>query len=167
MIYEFIACNQKLPTFQEALEDEQMKSYNELLALGLSEEQIAIRGVDLKGIDRDKKVFWIRLPDELLNSPLLVEKDSHNPYARYLSDKKYVYKLSNVSSEIIPHVAYYLLKYANLWRELEIWRVIQDDYLIDMAEIPHRIIPLHVLTLEDLEAFFDRPAPRKMTITQP
>jgi hypothetical protein len=36
-----------------------------------------------------------------------------------------------------------------------------------MAEIPHRIIPLHVLTLEDLEAFFDRPAPRKMTITQP
>lgn len=44
MIYEFIACNQKLPTFQEALEDEQMKSYNELLALGLSEEQIAIRG---------------------------------------------------------------------------------------------------------------------------
>lgn len=37
--------------------------------MGLSEEQINIRGIDLSKIDRDKKVFTIFLPEELTNSP--------------------------------------------------------------------------------------------------
>lgn len=74
-VYEFISCNNKLTTFEEALSDEEIKSYNELLKIGLTEEQIQIRGIDLSKIDRNKRVFFIQLPEDLQNSPLIIEED--------------------------------------------------------------------------------------------
>lgn len=103
-VYKFIASDQKLATFEEALQDEEIKSYNELLKMGLTEEQIKIRGIDLSKIDRDKKVFFINLPEELKTSPLRIEEDFHNSYARYLTDKKYIYKIID-EGKAIYHLA--------------------------------------------------------------
>lgn len=105
-VYEFIACNQKLKSFEEALSDEEIKSYNELLKIGFKEEQIQIRVIDLSKIDRNKKVLLINLPEELQNSPLVIEEDFHNPYARFLTDKKFIYKVTN-AEKVVSHLAAY------------------------------------------------------------
>lgn len=151
-VYEFIACNQKLKSFEEALSDEEIKSYNELLKIGFKEEQIQIRGIDLSKIDRNKKVFLINLPEELQNSPLVIEEDFHNPYARFLTDKKFIYKVTNAEKEV-SHLAAYLGKFSDTWKELELWRVLQDDYSVDSFEVPKTVINLLNLKLEKLEAF--------------
>lgn len=71
--------------------------------MGLTEEQIQIRGIDLSKIDRNKRVFFIKLPEELQNSPLVIEEDFHNPYARFLTDKKFVYKVTGVE-KVVSHL---------------------------------------------------------------
>lgn len=164
-VYEFIASNQKLPSFDDALSDEEIKSYNELLKMGFTEEQIQIRGMDLSKIDRNKKVFLINLPEELQSSPLVIVEDLHNSYARYFTDKKYIYKVTNVQ-KVVSHLTGYIGKYSNLWKELELWRVIQDDYSVDSSEVPSTVIPLHNLTLEKLEAFYESPVPNQMILFQ-
>lgn len=164
-VYEFIACNQKLASFKEALSDEEIKSYNELLKMGLTEEQIQIRGIDLSKIDRNKKVFFINLPEELQNSPLVIEADFHNPYARFLTDKKFIYKVTNVE-KVVSHLAGYIGKYSDTWKELELWRVLKDDYTVDSSEVPQTAIHLRNLTLEKLELFYESSVPRRMILFQ-
>ena len=164
-VYEFISCNQKLTTFKEALSDEEIKSYNELLKMGLTEEQIQIRGIDLSNIDRNKRVFFIQLPEELQNRPLVIEEDFHNPYARFLTDKKFVYKVTGVE-KVVSHLAGYIGKYVNIWRELELWRVTEGDYLVDPSGIPQTVINLRDLTLEKLESFYDGPVPKRLILVQ-
>lgn len=162
--YEFMACDYKLPSFQEALEDEEIQSYNGLLKLGFTEEQItySFRGIDLKGLERDKKVFLIQLPEELQNSPLKMVEDFHNPYARYLSDKKYIYKINGVN-EAIPHFIGYIAKYGEHWKELELWRVIEDDYHV--LDVPNKMLKLkdHKL-LNRLEEFYEEPIPQQLVL---
>ncbi len=163
--YRFIACNEKLPTFQEALEDEKMKSYNELLKMGLTEEQIKIRGIDLSKVDRDKKVFLIFLPEELKTSPLVIKNDSSNTYARYLTDKKYIYRVEGVENSLI-HFAGYIGKYADIWTELELWQVLEDDYLVDPLSISQTIIKSRQMTIEKLEEFLETDIPKKLILVQ-
>ncbi|GGA92986.1 hypothetical protein [Ornithinibacillus halotolerans] len=164
-IYEFIASNEKLATFEEALADEEIKSYNELLDMGLSEEQINIRGIDLSDIDRNEKIFYIQLPEELQNSPLMVEEDFQNSFAHFLTDKKYIYRISGVE-RAVPHLGGYIGKYANTWNELELWRVNEDDYTTDTTEIPIAVRHLPSVTLEDLEVFYEGTVPRKLILVQ-
>ena len=164
-VYEFLACNQKLSSFEEALADEEIKSYNELLKMGFKEEQIQIRGIDLSKIDRNKKVFFINIPEELRNSPLKVEEDFHNHYARFLTEKKYIYKITGVEKVVI-HLAGFIGKYSNDWKELELWRVIEDDYSVDSSEVPQTVSNLRNLTLEKLEAFYESTVPQRMILTQ-
>jgi len=161
--YRFIACNENLPTFQEALEDEKMKSYNELLRMGLTEEQIKIRGIDLSKVDKDMKVFLIFLPEELENSPLVIKKDSSNTYARYLTDKKYIYRVEEVENAVI-HFAGYIGKYADIWTELELWQVLEDDYLVDSLSIAQTIIDLRQMTIEKLEEFYETTTPKQLIL---
>lgn len=164
-IYEFLACNGKLNTFCEALKDERMKSYNDLLQMGVTEKQINIRGIDLSRIDRDKKVFLIQLPAELENSPLTIEQDFNNAYARFLTNKKYIYKILN--AEKVPlHLIFYLVKNANYWKEIELWRVIEDDYCIVSQEINQKTIYLRHLTLDSIESFLEDDIPCLLTILQ-
>lgn len=163
--YRFIACDEKLPTFQEALKDEKIKSYNELLKMGLTEEQIKIRGIDLSKVDREKKVFLIFLPEELENSPLVVENDSSNTYARYLTNKKYIYRVEGIENALI-HFAGYIGKYADVWTELELWQVLEDDYLVDSLNISQTIIELREMTIEKLEDFYETAAPKKLILIQ-
>lgn len=163
-IYEFVACDYKLPSFQEALEDEEIQSYNGLLKLGFTEKQIAysFRGIDLKGIDRNKKVFLIQLPEELQNSPVEIVADFHHPYARYLSDKKYIYKINGVS-QAIPHFIGYIAKYDEHWKELELWRVIEDDYHV--LDVPNKTLKLRDHTLLNrLEEFYEGPIPQRLAL---
>lgn len=162
-IYEFIACNERLSSFREALEDETLKSYNDLIKMGFTEKQIQIRGIDLRDIDREKKVFFIQLPEELINSPLEIEEDFHHAYARYLSDQKFIYRVSN-AEKVLPHLAYYIVKYADRWGKLELWRVIEDDYCVDPQDISHKSIHLSSLTLDHLESFYEGKVPCRITI---
>lgn len=149
-MYIFIASNEKLVTFEEALEDEKIKSYNELLKMGMTEQQIQIRGHDFSNIDRDAKVFLIMLPDEIANSPLSIEPDFKNAYARYLTEKRYIYKVSQ-ANKVVPHFAGYIGKYSNVWRELEIWCVKEDDYTVDISQIHQQTLRIHSLTMEHIE----------------
>ena len=149
-MYIFIASNEKLVTFEEALEDEKIKSYNELLKMGMTEQQIQIRGHDFSNIDRDAKVFLIILPDEIANSPLSIEPDFKNAYARYLTEKRYIYKVSQ-ANKVVPHFAGYIGKYSNVWRELEIWCVKEDDYTVDISQIHQQTLRIHSLTMEHIE----------------
>lgn len=165
VVYDFIACNEKLSSFAEALTDEQMKSYNELLKLGLSEKQIQIRGIDLSKMDRDKKVFFIQLPEELLNSPLVIEADFRNPYARFLTDKKFIYKIIGVE-KVVSHLAGYIVKHAITWKEIELWRVLEEDYSVDPFEIPQTFTNLRNLTVEQLESFYEGAVPKLFIIAQ-
>lgn len=164
-VYEFIACNQKLASFEEALSDERIKSYNDLLEIGLSEEQIQIRGLDLTEFDRNEKILLIDLPEELLNSPLIIEEDFHNSYARFLTDKKFVYKVLGVE-KVVPHLVGYIEKYANTWKELELWRVKEDDYLVDSSEMPQSVIPLRNVTIEIIEDFYEGTVPKRLLLVQ-
>lgn len=164
-IYQFIACNQKLATFEEALSDEEIKSYNELLQMGFTEKQIQIRGINLSKIDRNKKVFLINLPEELQNSPLVIGEDFYNPYARFLTDKKFIYKVTNVE-KVVSHFAWYIGKYSTIWKELELWRVIEDDYSIDSSDVSKTVIHLRNLTLETLETFYEGTVPNQMVLFQ-
>ena len=164
-IYEFIACDQKLSTFEEALSDEQIKSYNELLKMGLKDEQIRIRGIDLSKVERDKKIFYIPLPEELQNSPLVIEEDFHHPYARYLTNKKFIYKVVN-AQKAITHLAGYIGKYSDIWRELELWRVTEDDYGIDSSDVPKTIINLRDLTVEKVDIFYEGTVPNQLVLVQ-
>lgn len=149
-MYIFIASNEKLVTFEEALEDEKIKSYNELLKMGMTEQQIQLRGHDFSNIDRDAKVFLIILPDEIANSPLSIEPDFKNAYARYLTEKRYIYKVSQ-ANKVVPHFAGYIGKYSNVWRELEIWCVKEDDYTVDSSQIQQQTLRIHSLTMEHIE----------------
>lgn len=162
--YDFIACNQRLSTFEEALSDEEIKSYNELVKMGLTEDQIKIIGIDISKIDRNKNVFLIQLPEEIRNSPLVIEVDFHNYYARFLTDKKFIYKVSGIE-KVISHFAGYIGKYSDTWKELELWRVIEEDYSIDSSKVPQTILNLRNLTIEQLEAFYEGPVPSRMTLT--
>jgi len=162
--YEFMACDYKLPSFQEALEEEEIQSYNGLLKLGFTQEQIAysFRGIDLKGIDRDKKVFLIQLPEELQNSPVEIIEDFHNPYARYLSDKKYIYKINGVN-QALPHFIGYIAKYVEYWKELELWRVVEDDYRV--YDVPAKMLKLRDHTLlNHLDVFYEGPIPQQLVL---
>lgn len=162
--YKFIACDEKLPSFQEALEDEQIKSYNELLKIGLTEEQIKIRGIDLSNIEKDEKIFLIMLPEELQNSSLVIEDDSKNVYARYLTKKKYIYKVDGVE-KAISHLAGYIFKYATRWTELELWQVLEDDYLVDCDSIRQEVVQLRQMTIDTLETFYENTSsPKKLII---
>lgn len=159
----FIACNERLATFQQALEDERMKSYNELLQLGFTEKMLKerlFRGIDLKGIDRDKKMFLIELPEELTNSSLLIEEDFYHSFARFLTDKKYIYRVTGIEESIF-HFFAYIAKYANTWRELEIWRVHEDDYV---TEVPIQVINYRNFTLIQLERFFEEKNPKQLLL---
>lgn len=149
-MYIFIASNEKLVTFEEALEDEKIKSYNELLKMGMTEQQIQLRGHDFSNIDRDAKVFLIMLPDEIANSPLSIEPDFKNAYARYLTEKRYIYKVSQ-ANKVVPHFAGNIGKYSNVWRELEIWCVKEDDYTVDISQIHQQTLRIHSLTMEHIE----------------
>lgn len=155
-MYRFIACDYKLRSFAETLEDEQMKSYNELLAMGLTEKQIQLRGHDFSKIDRDAKVFLIMLPEELSGSPLIIEPDFQNAYARYVSDKRYIYRVEHAQQALV-HFVGYIGKYAGHWKELELWCVHEDDYTIDLATISQRTVYVqHELSSEPFETFFER-----------
>lgn len=161
--YIFIACNIKLPTFEDALHDEQIKSYNELLAMGLTDAQIAIRGRDLSHIDRDAKVFLIMLPDELKNSPLIIEPDNEfEYYARYLTDKKYIYRV-RYAEQALSHLLGYIAKYALQLDIIELWRVNLDDYTTDIAQQTKRI---RNCTLNDIEQFFEADIPCQLTLVK-
>lgn len=164
-IYQFISCNQKLSSFEEMLSDEEIKSYNELLKMGFTEDQIQIRGIDLTKVDRDKKVFLIRLPEELQNSPLVIEEDFHHPYARFLTNKKYIYRVAGVE-KAVSHLAAYIGKYANTWKELELWQVMEDDYSVNSAEIPQTVINISNMTIEKLDEFFEGSVPSRLTLFQ-
>lgn len=164
-VYEFIACNQKLPTFIELLSAEEIKSYNELLKMGFTEKQIQIRGIDLSKIDRNKKVFFIQLPDELQNSPLGIEEDFHHSYARFLTDKKFIYKVTGVE-KAVSHLAYYLGNSARTWKELELCRVNEDDYSVDSAGISETVVNIGNLTMEQLESFHEGTVPGLLKIVQ-
>lgn len=165
IIYQFIACDQKLPSFEEALADEEVKSYNELLKMGLTEDQIKIIGIDLTGIDRNKKVFLITLPEEFQNCSLTIKEDFQNPYARYLTDRKYIYKVTNVE-KAIPQLGWYIGKYTETWKELELWRVIEDEYCVDSGGVPETVIKIRNVTLEILEDFYDGPVPNRIFLVQ-
>lgn len=158
-VYEFIACNQKLASFEDAVADEEIKSYNELIKMGFTEEQIQIRGIDLTKIDRNKKVFLIQIPEELQNSPLVIEEDFHHSYARYLTDKKFIYKVTGADI-VVSHLAGYIGKYSNTWTELELWRVLDDDYSVDSSEIPKNVVDICNLSIESLESFYEGSVPR-------
>ncbi|MEH7237645.1 hypothetical protein [Bacillus sp. JJ1562] len=164
-VYEFIACNQKLSSFEKALADEEIKSYNELLKMGFTAEQIQIRGINLSKIDRNIKVFYIKLPEELHNSPLQIEEDFKNPYARFLTEKKFIYRVTGVE-KAVSHLAGYIGKYANTWKELELWRVMEDDYSVEDSLIPKTVISLHYLTLEKLEVFYEGSVPNCLILVQ-
>ena len=163
-MYIFIATDQKLPSFVEALQDEQIKSYNELLAMGLTDEQIRLRGHNFSKIDRDEKVFYIMLPDELKNSPLSVEPDFQNAYARYITEKRYIYKVLNAQSQqTLVHFVGYIGKYAGQWREIELWCVNEDDYAIDPQQIPQRTVHVHKqLTSEPFEELLESEQPQML-----
>lgn len=170
-----MASNEKLPTYEEALEDEWPKSYNELIKLGFTEKQLQIRGIDLSDIDKDKKIFYIILPEELehllpndlKDSSLNVEKDFKNAYARFLTDKKFIYKITGVETLLaIEYFVSYIKKYADVWLELEIWQVVEDDYVIDPSTIKVSTVKLQNLTIEMLEKFFEATTPRKLIITR-
>lgn len=164
-IYHFISCNQKLSSFEEMLSDEEKKSYNELLNMGYTEDQIQIRGIDLTRVDRDKRVFLIKLPEELQNSPLVIEEDFHHPYARFLTNKKYIYRVAGVE-KAVSHLAAYIGKYANTWKELELWRVMENDYSVNSTEIPQTVINLSNMTIEKLDDFFEGSVPSRLTLLQ-
>jgi len=164
-IYQFIACDQKLPSFEEALADEEVKSYNDLLKMGLTEEQIQIRGIDLTGIDRNKKVFLITLPEEFQNCSLTIEEDFQKPYAPFLSDRKFIYKVTSVE-KAISQLGWYIGKYTETWKELELWRVIEDDYCVDSGGISQTIINIRNMTLDKLEDFYDGPVPNRIVLVQ-
>lgn len=164
-VYEFIACNEKLGTFKDALADEEIKSYKELLKMGFTDEQIQIRGMDLSNIDRNKKVFFIQIPEELQNSPVRIEEDFRNPFARFLTDKKFIYKVTGVE-KVASHFAGYIGKYANTWTELELWRVTEDDYTLDSSEIHQTDIHLRNLTIENLEDFYEGAVPNRLILVQ-
>ena len=162
-MYLFIATNEKLASFQEALDDEQIKSYNELLKMGMTEQQIQLRGHDFSKIDRDAKVFLIMLPDEIANSPLTIEPDNNNSYARFLTDKRYIYKVE-MAHKALLHFAGYIGKYSNRWRELEIWHVIEDDYSVDSTTIAQKYVHLRQLTSEHLEELVEAAEPRMLRL---
>ena len=163
--YDFIASNEKLPTFEEVLVEEELKSYNDLLKLGLTEEQIQIIGIDLKKMDHNKNVFLIQLPEELQNSPLVIEEDFRNSYARFLTDKKFIYKVTDVE-RAVSHLAVYIGMYANTWKEIELWRVLEDDYTVDYLTIAQSIINIRNLTIEHLESFYEASNPKLLKIVQ-
>lgn len=162
-MYLFIACNEKLASFQEALEDEEIKSYNELLKMGMTEQQIQLRGHDFSKIDRDAKIFLIMLPDEIKNSPLSIEPDFNNSYARFLTDKRYIYKVT-MAHKAILHFAGYIGKYSDRWRELEIWHVDEDDYTVDSTAIKQKSIHLRQLTSEHLEDVVEAAEPTMLRL---
>lgn len=54
------------------------------------------QGGNLSKIDRNEKVNLINLTEELQNSPLVIEEGFHNSYARFLTDKRFIYKEMNV-----------------------------------------------------------------------
>ncbi|OCA90431.1 hypothetical protein A8F94_00640 [Bacillus sp. FJAT-27225] len=164
-LFVFMACDQRLLSFEDALEDEEIKSYNELLKMGFTDDQIQIRGIDLTKIDRDKKVFLIRLPDELHDSPLRIEEDFHNHYARYLTEKRYIYKLEGAEIAVL-HLAFYLGKYIGTMKELELWRVHEDDYTMDSSGIPETRVQARYFTTEILEAFFEGSLPNRLMVVQ-
>lgn len=159
-MYIFIACDEKLRSFAETLQDEQIKSYNELLAMGMTDKQIQLRGHDFSKLDRDAKVFLIMLPDELTNSPLVIEPDFQNAYARYVSDKRYIYRVEHAQQALV-HFVGYIGKYAGYWKELELWCVNEDDYTIDVASIAQRTVYVQQeLSSEPFETFFEKDEPQ-------
>jgi hypothetical protein len=162
-MYLFLACNEKLASFQEALEDEKIKSYNELLKMGMTEQQIQLRGHDFSKIDRDAKVFLIMLPDEIANSPLSIEPDFKNSYARFLTDKRYIYKVE-MAHKALLHFAGYIGKYSDRWRELEIWHVEEDDYNVDSTTIVQKSVHLRQLTNEHLEDLVEATEPKMLRL---
>lgn len=163
--YIFLATDEKLPSFEEAMADECIKSFNELLELGYKEKNLMIRGIDFSYLDKDGKIFLIELPEELANSPLSIEDDSKNTYARYLTNKKFIYKITGVE-KVIEHFLKYIEKCAMIFTELELWQVVEDDYLIELSSIPTEVVNVRQLTMGILEKFFDRKKPKKLVITQ-
>ena len=163
-VYEFLASNEKLLSFEEALSDEQIKSYNELLKLGYTEQDLVnrFRGVDLSKIDRNKKVFFVVLSEDVQNCSLAIEEDFNHPFARFLTDKKFIYKITGVE-KAIPFLVGYIAKYACSWKELELWRVIEYDYIID---IPRSAKNYRDITLEVIENFYESSVPRLLVLVQ-
>ena len=84
---------------------------------------------------------------------------------RFLTDKKFIYKVTNVE-KVVSHLAGYIGKYSDTWKELELWRVLQDDYSVDSSEVPYTVLNLRNLTLEKLEAFYESSVPNQMILFQ-
>lgn len=163
--YIFFATNEKFPPFEETLASEQVKSINDLINLGIKEDEIKkIRNLDLSEIDKNEKKFIFfdyEFPDDVGSSSLVIEDDHQNAYARFLTDKKFIYRIKGIENSV-SHFQRYLSYY--IWREIELWQVVADDYLMDPLKIKQSVVKFPNLTIKMLEEFFESDTPRKLTI---
>lgn len=163
--YIFFATNEKFPPFEETIEAEQIKSINDLIESGITEAEIRkIRNLNLAEVDWNAKRFLFldyEFPNDVGSSSLHIKEDHQNAYARFLTDKKFIYRIKGID-DAVSHFHKYLSYYK--WKEIELWQVVEDDYLIDLNSIKQFVVKFSNLTVKMLEDFFESTTPRKLTI---
>lgn len=151
-IYNFFASDFELPT-KATDDDDNIKSYNELIALGYTKSQIQQQFgniLNLMKVDKNSKIFLILNDGE--SNDLSVYEDFDHSLARYYSNKKFIYGIGggNESSSIYID---YLRKISFSGKEIELWHTWLDKYEKD--EVEYHTIEVSNLTPKYLDDFFD------------
>lgn len=152
-IYNFLATDFKLPISNNS--EENIQSVNDLVKLGYNKKDIHINYGNILegiGIDDDEKFFLFDSNQK--ENKLEIYEDNHNRFARYYSQKKYIYRIENRNSEFLSRMMIdFLNNIKTDCKEIELWHTWLDKYELD--EVEYGKIDYSNLTVDKLDTFFE------------
>ncbi|MGH0680916.1 hypothetical protein ACQVPP_27525 [Bacillus luti] len=108
----------------------------------------------LKGLELDKNEKISLINGDSEEGHRLIYEDHQNQLARYYSKKKYIYKVENNNSKLIPqYVKEYFGSISVPYKDIELWHTWLDEYELEGVE--YEETNEAQLTVGKLECFFD------------
>lgn len=151
-VYNFLATDFKLPISNN---DNDIQSVNDLVKLGYTKKDIHnIFGNILNGLDINDDEKFFLFDSKQKEDELEIYEDNHNPFARYYSQKKYIYRVENRNSESLSTLLKDFLNNSKLEnKEIELWHTWLDKYELD--EVVYERMDCSKLTVDKLDTFFE------------
>lgn len=151
-VYNFLATDFKLPISNN---DNDIQSVNDLVKLGYTKKDIHnIFGNILNGLDINDDEKFFLFDSKQKENELEIYEDNHNPFARYYSQKKYIYRVENRNSESLSTLLKDFLNNSKLEnKEIELWHTWLDKYELD--EVVYERMDCSKLTVDKLDTFFE------------
>lgn len=149
-VYNFLATDFKLPIFNNDIQ-----SVNDLVKLGYTKKDIHnIFGNILNGLDINDDEKFFLFDSKQKENELEIYEDNQSPFARYYSQKKYIYKIESLNSESLSTLLKDFLNTIKTgYKEIELWHTWLDKY--EMDEVGYEKIYCSELPESKLDAFFE------------